>query len=134
MTAPMNFATNYLRLRADNTTESLPADDQFWPALISGRLGTFNREWLVSSYTNEGNWPTWECHPNGDEVVCLLAGTAEFVFDREGSEEVVVLSEAGAFVVVPKGVWHTLRDARQCQLLFITAGEGTLHRPATTTS
>lgn len=64
----------------------------------------------------------------------LRAGTGEFVFERDGAEDAVVLREAGAFVVVPKGVWHTLRSARQCQLLFITAGEGTLHRPTVTAS
>ncbi len=36
----------------------------------------------------------------------------------------------GSFVLVPKGTWHTARTGVESRLLFITAGEGTMHRQA----
>jgi hypothetical protein len=36
---------------------------------------------------------------------------------------------AGAAVINPPGVWHTADVTEPCTCLFITAGEGTQHRP-----
>ena len=69
-------------------------------------------------------------HSAGDEVVVLLEGVADFVLDLDGGEQVVPLSEPGAFVVVPRGVWHTARVRAPSRALFLTRGDGTEHRPA----
>ncbi len=83
---------------------------------------------LVSIYTFDSDWPTWEMHPAGDEVVCLLEGEAGMVFDRGGTEETVTLTKPGSYVIVPKGTWHTARVSRSARMLFITPGEGTQNR------
>jgi quercetin dioxygenase-like cupin family protein len=69
-------------------------------------------------------------HPNGDEIVCLLEGRVTFVLERHGREERLELAEPGAYVLVPRGTWHTAKTSTRCRMLFITAGEGTQHRPA----
>jgi len=46
-------------------------------------------------------------HPAGDEPVALLSGQAVFLLHRESGDESVELIEAGAFVIVPKGTWHS---------------------------
>ena len=40
----------------------------------------------------------------------------------------IKLAEAGSYVVVPRGVWHTAEPSEATRLLFITPGEGTEHR------
>ena len=85
----------------------------------------FRGRTLVARYDFTEDWPTWEMHPAGDEVVVLLWGSADLVLDRGGRHEVVALAKPGEFVIVPKGMWHTARIARAASMLFITPGEGT---------
>lgn len=127
---PYDLASTYLRLRGDTTVEPLPVDDGFWPKLMNGELGTFHHEYLVTTFGYDRNWPTWEMHPHGDEVVVLLEGRATFVLEVDGRERIVELASGGAYVVVPRGTWHTARTTTPCRMLFITAGEGTQLRPA----
>ena len=84
---------------------------------------------LISCYEFTGNWPTWEMHPKGDEIVVLLSGSAAFLLDIDGKQERVEMSKAGEYVVVPKGTWHTAHVSERARLLFITPGEGTENRP-----
>ncbi len=80
---------------------------------------------LIACHNFDQDWPTWEAHPNGDEVVMLLSGKAELVLQLAEGEQSVTLEEAGAFVIVPKNVRHTARISEQAKMLFITPGEGT---------
>jgi len=80
---------------------------------------------LVAMHAFDADWPTWERHPAGDELVLLLAGAATFVLDTPGGEQQVVLAKPGRFVIVPRNTWHTARVAEHAELLFITPGEGT---------
>ena len=41
---------------------------------LKGRL-------VVSCYRFDADWETWEMHPAGDEIVCLLSGRAAFEFE-----------------------------------------------------
>ncbi|MFZ1325524.1 MAG: hypothetical protein WAT67_05780 [Candidatus Contendobacter sp.] len=123
-----NLASTYVRLRGNATAENMPVDDSFWPRLMSGELGTFHNEYLVSCHTFEADWPMWEMHPNGDEIVCLLSGAATFVLEFAAGHESITLTEPASYAFVPKGTWHTARTQTKAQMLFITAGEGTEHR------
>lgn len=91
------------------------------------RYGGFANCELVSCHSFESDWPSWEMHPNGDEIVILLSGAATFVLEMEALEE-VYLDEAGAYIVVPAGTWHTAKVATATKMLFITPGQGTEHR------
>jgi mannose-6-phosphate isomerase-like protein (cupin superfamily) len=121
----LNLESTYLRLRSDASIEKLPVDDSFWARIGSGELGDFRNEFLVTVNTSDSDWPFWERHPSGDEIVCLISGTITFVLD--GGDE-TVLTNPGDFAFVPKGTWHTARVSTPATLLFITAGEGTEHR------
>jgi mannose-6-phosphate isomerase-like protein (cupin superfamily) len=131
--APANLTSTFLRLRPDSSIEQMPFDDTFWPRLMSGKLGDFHHEYLVTTSSFHEDWSSWERHPNGDEIVCLLSGAVTFVFDR-GAHEEISLSRIGDFVFVPRGVWHTARTRVPTVMLFITAGEGTQGRPAVPTA
>lgn len=123
--------STYLRLRPDTSIEKLPVDVGFWPALVSGQLGDFHREYLVTSSIHGSDWSSWEIHPNGDEIVLLLSGRATMILEaKDGQHESVPLTATGNFAFVPRGTWHTAKIHEETSLLFITAGEGTSHRPA----
>ena len=96
---------------------------------LDRRFDQFKGRLLVSSFRFDQNWSTWEIHPAGDEIVCLLSGEATLVLDREGTEEIIHLREPGAFAIVPKGTWHTARTSVPTQMLFVTPGQGTDNRP-----
>ena len=125
-----NLASTHLRLHPDVSVEKLPVDETFWPRLMSGELGDFHNEYLVTAFTFEEDWPTWEIHPKGDEIVVLLSGKATLVLESDtGTDTEVTLEKAGDFAFVPKGTWHTARINTPAHMLFITAGEGTENRP-----
>jgi mannose-6-phosphate isomerase-like protein (cupin superfamily) len=125
-----NLNSTYLRLRSDSSVEPLPVDQTFWDRLSSGQLGEFHNEYLVSSHSVDGDWSVWEMHPNGDEVVCLLSGNVTFILETAEGYQAVELDKGGSFVVVPKGIWHTVKVSERSTMLSITAGEGTQHRAA----
>ena len=123
-----NLISTHLRLRPDATIELLPVDDTFWQRIGAGQLGSFHNEYLITCHKFDADWPMWEMHPHGDEVVCLLSGSVEFELEVSDGTTRVSLTSPGSFAFVPKGTWHTARTKEECQMLFITAGEGTLHR------
>ena len=126
----LHLSSTYLRLRPDASIEPLAVDGKFWERLAAGELGDFHNEYLVVCHAFAEDWPVWEMHPNGDEIVCLLSGVVTFILEREGGTEAIELVESGSYVIVPKGTWHTARTSGPCRMLFITAGEGTQNRPA----
>lgn len=127
---PFALSSTYVRIRPDASVEPLAVDETFWQRLVSGDLGSFHNEFLVSYHAFTEDWAQWEIHPNGDEIVCLLSGSVTLVLEPEGGRHRAVdLDEAGRFVIVPRGTWHTASVHEPARMLFITAGEDTQHRP-----
>ena len=103
----------------------------FWDELTD-RFGDFSGKLLVSSFHFERDWPTWECHPHGDEWIGLLSGDFELRMDLPDGHDgprSMRLHKPGAFVIVPKGIWHTAKVRAPSAALFVTPGQGTLTRP-----
>ena len=84
---------------------------------------------LVSQYTFTEDWPSWEMHPKGSEVVICTEGamllTQEF---PDGRIEKTALKQ-GEYAINPSGVWHIADVEDHASAIFITAGEDTQHRP-----
>lgn len=100
-----------------------------WYAAYSERHGGDGPEGrLVSLYTFSEPWDVWEMHPKGTEVVVCTAGEMTLIQEHNGQEISVTLA-AGDYVINPPGIWHTADITRSATALFITAGEGTKHRP-----
>jgi quercetin dioxygenase-like cupin family protein len=125
---PLHISNTFIALDDACHARPLPVTEDFWPALISGRLGQFSR--LISSFSFDADWPSWEKHPAGEEFVCLLEGEVELVLDRNGEHTRVVLNTPGSYVLVPTDTWHTVKVRRPSRMLFVTPGEGTLNRLA----
>ncbi|HYD04333.1 MAG TPA: cupin domain-containing protein [Reyranella sp.] len=84
--------------------------------------------WLVSQHSFGESWTSWEKHPLGDEVVVCTAGEITLIQELpEGPRRTTL--RAGDYAVNPRGVWHTADVAGPATALFITAGQGTEHRP-----
>jgi quercetin dioxygenase-like cupin family protein len=94
---------------------------------LNQRFDGFKDRVLVSCYSFDADWPVWERHPAGDEIVCLLSGRARLVL--EGTAAPIELRDAGAYAIVPKGIWHTAKTSVPTQMLFVTPGAGTEHKP-----
>jgi len=125
MTA-FDLEKTYLGLDGAGRVTPLPVGPDFWATIASnpGAAGT-----LVTVGTGEGDWPHWEMHPRGDEVLVLLEGRVRMVFERPGGEETIDMAP-GSTLIVPQGTWHRALDQRGLRMLFLTYGAGTQHKPA----
>jgi mannose-6-phosphate isomerase-like protein (cupin superfamily) len=126
---PYRDIATCLHLEQDSSVTVHESGDAFWHKLSSGALPQLDRGRLATAYEFSEDWTTWEIHPAGEEVVMLLSGRAEFVLERGGGEERILLNEPGQFILVPRATWHTANTAEPTRMYFITPGEGTHHRP-----
>jgi mannose-6-phosphate isomerase-like protein (cupin superfamily) len=124
----LDLSTTFVVLQPDQSIARVQATPTVFEEL-DRRFEGFKGRMLISSFSFESSWSSWERHPAGDEVVCLLSGDVQMVLDRGGVEEVIRLREPGSYVVVPKGTWHTARTSVPTQMLFVTPGEGTETKP-----
>jgi mannose-6-phosphate isomerase-like protein (cupin superfamily) len=92
---------------------------------LDKRFDHFRGRLLVASFRFDADWPTWEIHPHGDEIVVLMSGAADMILDEKAGHRVVKLAKPGEFVIVPKNTWHTARVSAPTVMLFVTPGEGT---------
>jgi len=112
----------------DSTLSCSPVE--VGPALyqeLDDRFSGFRQCLLVAEYSFDRDWPTWEMHPAGDEILYLLSGRAELRLWVNGETRTIPFDRPGATVVIPRGTWHTAHIQGECRILFITPGEGTIN-------
>jgi len=83
---------------------------------------------LVSWHNFNENWDVWEMHPKGSEVVICVSGEMTLIQEIDGEEQSIPIGP-GEYIINPPGVWHTADVETAAGAIFITAGEGTEHRP-----
>ena len=110
------------------TASPIAVTETFWDDL-DRRFGDFEGKLLVSSFRFDRDWDTWEIHPTGDEVVCLLSGSFDLVLDAPSGTRTVNLERAGTFMIVPRSTWHTAKVHAPSSALFLTPGRGTVTKP-----
>lgn len=84
---------------------------------------------LVSMYTFDAPWDSWEMHPAGTEVVICTAGAMTLHQEHADGTTATVTITAGEYAINPPGTWHTADVAGSATAVFITAGIGTELRP-----
>jgi uncharacterized cupin superfamily protein len=82
---------------------------------------------LIMIERTPGDWPAWECHQDGDEIVIILEGSGTFIQEIDGEERRMPFG-AGMTVINPKGVWHTANVEEPMRAIYITPCPGTIHR------
>lgn len=103
--------------------------DMSWYERYGARVQADGREGrLVTMHTFSEPWTSWEMHPHGHELVLCTAGRIVLHQERDGRVCEVTLEPGQAAINAP-GVWHTADVDGPATALFITAGEGTEHRP-----
>lgn len=125
------LSESFLHLGLGATAVPQPSFDGLeWYAGYGARHGDDGAEGrLVSQHTFTDGWDSWEMHPHGAEVVICTEGSIALIQEfPDGTTEKVSL-EAGEYAINPPGVWHTADVKERATAIFITAGEGTEHRP-----
>ncbi|MGE0621399.1 MAG: hypothetical protein AB7I04_07935 [Pseudomonadales bacterium] len=84
---------------------------------------------LVSMFTFDRSWDSWEVHPNGSELVLCAAGEITLIQEKADGTTNRVTLLPGQYAVNEPGTWHTADVAASATAVFITAGAGTQIRP-----
>lgn len=126
MADAFDLIRTYAQLRDDGSALVTEGGDAFWstldsrPELHGGRL--------LGATAQTGDWPHWEMHPTGDEILILMSGAFALQIERaDGAIDTIEMC-AGSTCVVPKGLWHRGLAREPGRLVFITPGAGTQHR------
>lgn len=128
---------SHLHLDARGDALLIKDSGEFWSELMGGDLRrpevarvAGEPGYLVAAFHMREDTAHWERHPAGDEVICLMSGRVDFVLEEPYGERVIAL-QGRQSCVVPKGIWHRIIVREPSDVLFITFGIGTEHRPAT---
>ena len=68
-----------------------------------------------------------EMHPDGDEVLYLISGRVNVVFEDPAFKDIEM--RPGDGLIVPKGVWHRVDILEPCQIMYATPGPDGEYRP-----
>jgi quercetin dioxygenase-like cupin family protein len=130
MSAP-KLSDTFLHLgRGATAVPQPPFDGMEWYEGYGMRHGDDGPEGrLVSQHTFTEGWPGWEMHPKGEEVVICIDGAMDLTQEFPDGTRKTSSLEAGEFIINPRGVWHIADVEQSATAIFITAGEGTEHRP-----
>ncbi|WP_421657855.1 cupin domain-containing protein [Leptothermofonsia sp. ETS-13] len=125
---PFNIYSTYVVCDSFGIATPIAVSATFWQDL-EHQFGNFSGKSLISCFTLERDWDTWEMHPAGDEFVCLLSGDVELILEQESTVNTIRLDEPGSFALVPRGTWHTAKARSPSSMLFVTPGGGTQNKP-----
>lgn len=116
--------------------EAAPAQALSWFTFDGSSFGRYVQEHcseaapgrllMVETMTND--WPSWERHTEGDEIVIILAGTGTF-HQKFGKETRSSPFAAGDTFINPKGIWHTADVTSPMRAIYLTPCPGTEHAP-----
>ncbi len=123
----IDLRDTYVLFKDGGEGKPLPVGPSFWPDVMSGKVNLDGGLVTVGSHSED--WPHWEMHPEGEELVVLLSGSVDLIVDRDGKEIRCALREVGQAWLNLRGDWHRAIVNEPAQLLFITYGAGTQHRP-----
>jgi quercetin dioxygenase-like cupin family protein len=121
----------HLGLGARVTVQERFTGNMDWYEAYARRNAADGVEGRLVSLHSFGTWDAWEMHPRGEELVVCVAGRITLVQEERGKRRRVTL-EKGEAAINPAGVWHTVDVKGRATALFVTAGEGTEHRPRKT--
>ncbi|MGE0800428.1 MAG: cupin domain-containing protein [Lautropia sp.] len=118
--APFELDGNLIALGGDNAAAEvpfrIPPDD---PAAIDRLVGIVDFADDESVHADH-----WEIHPDGDEVLCVLAGRLLATVEQPNLPEREVELGEGQALIIPRATWHRLQVLAPGRLLFLTPPGG----------
>lgn len=123
-----NLESTFVVFGSNGDATPVPVTETFFDDLTK-QFGDFEGHLLVSQYSFDKDWDSWERHPHGEELVCLMTGKVTLILEKDGVEKTVPLEQSGSYVLIKRGTWHTAKVFEPSKMLFITYGEGTENRP-----
>ena len=124
MSEVLDLEQAFLSLTGDGRADAL-AGAHFGERLAKAPA---DMAYLVGVHPLTADWPHWEMHPKGHEILVFLEGRVEMTLEQDGKRRVVEVGP-GSTLVIPPGAWHTARVIEPGRMLGITYGDGTQHRP-----
>ena len=125
MSEPFDLRHTFAHLKATGA-EPVPTGPDFWAELVSRDRNYPGRLAMILPMT--ADFPHWERHPAGEELIVMLSGACTLILETAAGETRTHL-EAGKAVLVPTGVWHRAEILEPGEALFVTEGEGSEHKP-----
>ncbi len=131
----LDLSSNYLHIESGGVAVPIAVTPTFWSELISREnMGEGAARvargggWLVVKMRMETTPPHWEMHPAGDEILLVVSGALDVHIEEEDGVRIVEAG-AGTACLVPRGRWHRAHVGEPAELVAMTYGEGTQHRP-----
>src|SRR5688500_9917079 len=90
----------YLLLATNGKIAKLEGGDKFWN-LSGEELDKIGENWLITEFSFEEDWKSWEMHPNGEEIVYLLSGAMDLILKKGENRQTIELREKG-LIVIPR--------------------------------
>ncbi|QDU64975.1 cupin domain-containing protein [Engelhardtia mirabilis] len=121
----------HLGLGATTVVQPEFTGEMDWYVAYGARHGADGKEGRLLAWHTFGEpWASWEVHPEGTEVVLVVAGVLTLHQELADGVATVRLGP-GEYAINPPGVWHTADASAEdpATAIFITCGEGTDHRP-----
>lgn len=122
----LDFRDTYVLLQDQGLAADMAGGAAFWKQAPEA-LQHCSQGWLISEHDFDRDWPSWEMHPEGDEIVRLVQGAVDLHLEYPDGIRVIQLRDQAA-VIVPRGIWHTARVPVPSRTLHISRGQGTQHR------
>jgi mannose-6-phosphate isomerase-like protein (cupin superfamily) len=117
----VNLEAEVVHLADTAKATVVPMAADFWvnmpPILGAGRM--------VARLPQTADWTGWEMHPRGDELILVLSGRIRFHCHGCGDLE----AGPGETVLIPAGIWHTADVLEPAEIICITEGGDSQHRP-----
>lgn len=126
MSDALELDSTYVHLGPTGEATTMPGGPEFWATIASRH--ELAQGFLVTRYSFDADWPHWEMHPEGDELVTLLSGSVTLELD-DGTRRWQVELTPGQTWINRRGTWHRALVHAPSEMLFMTAGWGTRHRP-----
>ncbi len=125
LNSAFDLAACFVHLDNDGEATPISVDASFWENMDP----RFERGRMVSIIASDVDWPSWEMHPHGDELIYLLSGKMTLVLELDSNRLHPVELKIGEAAIVPRGVWHTADVPVPGQALYVTVGAETQNRP-----
>ena len=100
MSEPFDLRDTFAHLKATGA-EPVPTGPDFWAELASSDRNYPGRLAMILPMTED--FPHWERHPAGEELIVMLSGACTLILETAAGETRTHL-EAGKAVLVPTGI------------------------------